>query len=42
MSLIAHQYDRTRIWEFGEIELMKQLATQVAIAIQHSELYKQL
>ncbi|MFS0514613.1 PAS domain S-box protein [Nostoc sp. UIC 10607] len=40
--LIAHQCDRTRIWEFWEIELMKQLATQVAIAIQQSELYKQL
>ncbi|WP_366941939.1 GAF domain-containing protein [uncultured Nostoc sp.] len=40
--LIAHQYDRTRIWKSGEIQLMNQLATQVAIAIQHSELYKQL
>ncbi|MFN6462176.1 MAG: PAS domain S-box protein [Nostoc sp. DedVER02] len=40
--LIAHQCDRTRIWESWEIELMKQLATQVAIAIQQSELYKQL
>ncbi|NEU82886.1 PAS domain S-box protein [Nostoc sp. UIC 10630] len=40
--LIAHQCDRTRVWESWEIELMKQLATQVAIAIQQSELYKQL
>ncbi|WP_375468449.1 hypothetical protein [uncultured Nostoc sp.] len=40
--MIAHQYDRTRIWKSGEVKLMKQLATQVAIAIQHSELYKQL
>ncbi|MEH2219021.1 MAG: PAS domain S-box protein [Nostoc sp.] len=40
--LIAHQCDRIRIWESWEIELMKQLATQVAIAIQQSELYKQL
>ncbi|AFZ00587.1 PAS domain S-box protein [Calothrix sp. PCC 6303] len=40
--LIAHQCDRIRKWECWEVELMKQLATQVAIAIQQSELYKQL
>ncbi|WP_392531804.1 PAS domain S-box protein [Nostoc sp. C117] len=40
--LIAHQCDRPRVWESWEVELMKQLATQVAIAIQQSELYKQL
>jgi PAS domain S-box-containing protein len=40
--LIAHQCDRPRKWESWEVELMKQLATQVAIAIQQSELYKQL
>ncbi len=40
--LIAHQCDRPRQWENWEVELMKQLATQVAIAIQQSELYKQL
>ncbi|WP_334721627.1 GAF domain-containing protein [Nostoc sp.] len=39
---MVHQYDRTRIWKSGEIGLMKQLTTQVAIAIQQSELYKQL
>lgn len=40
--LIAHQCDRPRIWKPWEVQLMKQLATQVAIAIQQSELYKQL
>lgn len=40
--LIAHQCSRPRKWESWEVELMKQLATQVAIAIQQSELYKQL
>ncbi len=39
--LIAHQCN-PRIWETWEVELMQQLATQVAIAIQQSELYKQL
>ncbi|MGB3560052.1 MAG: PAS domain S-box protein [Geitlerinemataceae cyanobacterium] len=40
--LIAHQCSRPRQWESWEVELMKQLATQVAIAIQQSELYNQL
>ena len=40
--LIAHQCNHPRQWEDWEVELMKQLATQVAIAIQQSELYKQL
>jgi PAS domain S-box-containing protein len=40
--LIAHQCDHPRIWETWEVELMQQLATQVAIAIQQSELHKQL
>ncbi|MDJ0594320.1 MAG: PAS domain S-box protein [Pleurocapsa sp. MO_226.B13] len=40
--LIAHQCSRTRKWQPLEVELMKQLATQVAIAIQQSELYTQL
>ncbi|WP_055076532.1 PAS domain S-box protein [Pseudanabaena sp. 'Roaring Creek'] len=40
--LIAHQCSQSRTWEPLEVELMKQLATQVAIAIQQSELYKQL
>jgi PAS domain S-box-containing protein len=40
--LIAHQCSQPRQWQHDEIELMKQLATQVAIAIQQSELYQQL
>lgn len=40
--LIAHQCSQIRIWEDEEIELMKQLAIQVAIAIQQSELHTQL
>ena len=40
--LIAHHCSNPRQWEAVEIELMKQLATQVAIAIQQSELYEQL
>jgi PAS domain S-box-containing protein len=40
--LIAHQCSEARTWGEGEVELMKQLATQVAIAIQQSELYYQL
>lgn len=40
--LIAHQCSQTRRWQALEVELMQQLATQVAIAIQQSELYTQL
>jgi PAS domain S-box-containing protein len=40
--LIAHQCSRPRRWESWEVELMIQLSTQVAIAIQQSELYNQL
>ncbi len=40
--LIAHQCSHPREWENWEVELMKQLATQVAIAIQQSELYDRL
>lgn len=40
--LIAHQCGSPRQWQTWEVELMKQLATQVAIAIQQSELYQQL
>lgn len=40
--LIAHHCSCPRQWEASEVELMKQLATQVAIAIQQSELYEQL
>jgi PAS domain S-box-containing protein len=40
--LIAHQCAFSRQWQAWEVELMKQLANQVAIAIQQSELYEQL
>ncbi|MBD2356237.1 PAS domain S-box protein [Tolypothrix sp. FACHB-123] len=40
--LIAHQCSQPRQWEAWEVELMTQLATQVAIAIQQSQLYNQL
>jgi len=40
--LIAHQCSQDRTWEAWEVELMKQLATQVAIALQQSELYDRL
>ncbi|NES20713.1 MAG: PAS domain S-box protein [Symploca sp. SIO3E6] len=40
--LIAHHCRTTRQWQPWEIYLMKQLATQVAIAIQQSELHEQL
>jgi PAS domain S-box-containing protein len=40
--LITHQCRHPRHWEAWEVELMKQLATQVAIAIQQSELHNKL
>jgi PAS domain S-box-containing protein len=40
--LIAHHCRASRQWQPLEIDLLKQLATQVAIAIQQSELYQQL
>jgi GAF domain-containing protein len=40
--LIVHQCACPRQWQPWEIELIQQLATQVAIAIQQSELYEQL
>jgi CBS domain-containing protein len=40
--LIAHQCAHPREWQPWEIELLQQLATQLAIAIGQSELYKQL
>mgnify|MGYP002777314670 CR=1 FL=1 len=40
--LIAHQCSHPRPWADWEVELMTQLSTQVAIAIQQSELYNQL
>lgn len=40
--LSAHQCSRSRRWQDWEIDLLKQLATQVAIALQQAELYQQL
>lgn len=41
-ALVAHQCSAPRQWQPMEIELLKQLATQVAIAIQQAELYQQV
>ena len=38
----AHQCSGTRQWQQQEIELLEQLASQLAIAIQQAELYRQL
>jgi two-component system, cell cycle sensor histidine kinase and response regulator CckA len=40
--LIAHQCSQMRQWQLIEIDLMQQLATQLGIAIQQSELYQQV
>ncbi|MGC9527633.1 MAG: PAS domain-containing protein, partial [Limnospira sp.] len=40
--LVVHQCQGSRQWEQWEIQLIKQLATQLAIAIQQAELYQQL
>lgn len=40
--LVAHQCNAPRHWESYEIGLLEQLAVQVAIAIQQSELYGQV
>jgi GAF domain-containing protein/CheY-like chemotaxis protein len=40
--LIAHQCDRSRAWQDSEIELLKQLSSQFAIAIQQAHLFQQL
>jgi PAS domain S-box-containing protein len=40
--LAVHQCSGPRQWQPTEIELLKQLATQVAIAIQQAELYQQV
>jgi GAF domain-containing protein len=40
--LVAHQCSTERYWETFEMELLEQLATQVSIAIQQSELYCQV
>ncbi|HEY9853065.1 MAG TPA: GAF domain-containing protein [Leptolyngbyaceae cyanobacterium] len=38
--LIAHQCDRPRFWQTDELDLLQQLASQAAIAIQQAELYQ--
>ena len=40
--LIAHHCSGPRQWQQLEIDLLQQLATQVAIAVQQSELYEQI
>ena len=40
--LIAHQCTSSRYWHQTEIDLLEQIASQVAIAIQQSELYRQV
>lgn len=40
--LIAHQCDGARRWQSWEIDLLKQVASQLAIAIQQADLYYQL
>ncbi len=40
--LIAHQCRQPRQWQPLEIDLLQQLATQVGIAVQQSELYQQV
>jgi signal transduction histidine kinase/DNA-binding response OmpR family regulator/PAS domain-containing protein len=40
--LLAHHCSEPRQWQPLETELLQQLATQVAIAVQQSELYEQL
>lgn len=40
--VIAHQCSQPREWKSWEIELLQQLANQMAIAIQQSELYQKL
>ncbi|NJR76692.1 MAG: PAS domain S-box protein [Scytonema sp. CRU_2_7] len=40
--LIVHQCSEPREWQTWEIDLLKQLTSQMAIAIQQSELYEQL
>ncbi|BAY30545.1 multi-sensor hybrid histidine kinase [Nostoc carneum NIES-2107] len=40
--LIAHQCSNTREWQKNELDLLQQLAVQLAVAIQQAELYEQL
>jgi PAS domain S-box-containing protein len=40
--IVAHQCDRTRHWQPFEIDLLRALSTQVAIAVQQAQLYEQV
>jgi diguanylate cyclase (GGDEF)-like protein/PAS domain S-box-containing protein len=40
--LVAHHCQGTRNWQLQEVDLLKQLAAQLAIAIQQAELYQKL
>lgn len=40
--MIVHQCDRPREWHTDDLKLLQNLATQVAVAIQQSELYQQV
>ncbi|WNZ43339.1 response regulator [Leptolyngbya boryana CZ1] len=40
--LIAHHCESSRQWQNWEMDLLQQLATQVAIAVQQSELYERM
>ena len=41
-TLVVHQCSRVRHWQQVEIDLLQQLATQVAIAIQKAQLFQQI
>jgi PAS domain S-box-containing protein len=40
--LIAHQCSEPRYWEQTEVELLQEISTQLSIAIQQTELYRQM
>ncbi|BAY89104.1 MULTISPECIES: PAS domain S-box protein [unclassified Tolypothrix] len=40
--LIAHQCSNTRQWQTNELDLLQQLAVQLAVGIQQAELYEKL
>ena len=40
--MIAHHCESPRQWQPGEVELLKQLATQAGIVVQQAELYEQV
>ncbi|MGL5510623.1 MAG: PAS domain S-box protein [Microcoleaceae cyanobacterium] len=40
--LIAHQCSEARYWQQTEVELLQEISTQLSIAIQQTELYRQM